>query len=136
MSGLIHFVDTLKNFTKTNPNDVLIVDPFSIGDVFQSLSIASTFCKLKGMKNINFICKHEALKVVEMFSIVKNLYINKHLDSLKIELLANTDWYKNQNNFFIMPPNMHLSLISETGRLDGNDMILKKKKISKSIKSN
>ena len=129
MSGLRHFVETLRNFTSSRADDILVIDPFSIGDVFQSLSIVSAFCKINKVDSINFVTKYDILKIVKMFPVVKNLYVNMHLNSVLIELLANTDWYKNQNKFFIMPPNMHLSLISHTGQLDGADMMFKKKKI-------
>ncbi|MBU3621840.1 glycosyltransferase family 9 protein [Polynucleobacter sp. CS-Odin-A6] len=130
MSRLKPYIRRLMAITKTGPDDFLIIEPYSIGDIFHTLSLINEFRKSKpaGAK-INLACKKRALPIVKMFSNIDNVWCYDDFDGQALDFIANSTWYQSQSNFFIMPPDMHDRLMENLPMLEGHNAINFKKNI-------
>lgn len=98
ISILLSYVNNLKAATKTKENDILIFEPQSIGDIFQTLSLVNQLKIQRNIDKINFISTKRSTPIIKLFNNVNNVLELNNIDYLRLELFSNTEWYKNQKN--------------------------------------
>lgn len=128
MSKIAQFVGGILNLSRTGPDDALIIDPYSIGDVFQTMSLLDGLKQLNKFKRINVLCLTRTARVLSFFENFDGLYHLDSVDEMKFSILAQTKWYELQKNIFIMPPDMHVNY-SHSFNMYGCAVINYKKKI-------
>ena len=103
ISTLLGYVGNLKAATKTGKNDLLIVEPVSIGDIFQTLTLVNQLKRSRKTEKINFVSSRRSTQIIKLFNNVNNvLELNHlHIDYSKMELLANSKWYESQQSIIL-----------------------------------
>ena len=109
MSHLQSYVQRLLAITRTEPGDALVIDPYSIGDVFQTLTLMDAFRKVHGIKHIQLLCRPRVARVFSLFENIDGLLLTDAIDEEKLSLLAQTRWFSQQNMVFVAPPEMHVN---------------------------
>ena len=108
MSVLLGYVKNLKAATKTGANDLLIFEPQSIGDIFQTLTLVDQLKKSRTIGKINFISPKRSTPVIKLFNNVDNVLELSHCDYLRLELLANSQWYSAQKSIALPCSGNHI----------------------------
>jgi hypothetical protein len=69
------YAHQLLSKTNTTQSDYLLIEPYSIGDVFHTLTLLNEFKKkyCKPEQKINFICNHRAVPIIKFFGNVNNV---------------------------------------------------------------
>ncbi len=101
ISALLVYVENLKAATKTGKNDLLIFEPQSIGDVFQTLTLINQLKKSKKAEKINFISSKRSTPIIRLFNNVDNVLELIHCDYSRLELLSNSKWYSSQKTIIL-----------------------------------
>ncbi len=123
------YVHRLMGMSRTGPDDALVIEPYSIGDVFQTLTLMDHVRRVHGVRRLHFMCRRRAARVISLFQNVDGVLLCEDIDEEKLALLAQTGWYAAQRNLFIVPPEMHMDGITRHAALDGLGVMPLKQKI-------
>lgn len=108
MTHIEHYIQRLMGMSRTEPGDALVIDPYSIGDVFQTLSLMDSFRRVHGIRRINLMCCRRVARVISLFRNIDGIFLADAFDGEKLALLAQTRWYAQQKTVFVAPPGMHI----------------------------
>lgn len=129
MTYIESYANRLLGLARCEPGDALVIDPYSCGDVFQTLTLMGHFRREHRIQRINFLCLNRAARTVSFFNNIDVLLTCGSIDEEKLAMLSQTRWYKNQNRIFIAPPSMHMDDVNNIERLDGTILMRLKKQI-------
>ena len=120
-----------RSMTKLEEKDYLLIEAHSIGDVFHTLSLAHHLKEKDPAAKIGLICSPRVIKIAKLFDYIDSIWTPltwdaHYLDSY-LELLVNTEWYKNQNKIIVTTPAFHLDLNKDAKT--GDDYLKIKKQI-------
>ncbi len=129
MAQIHSYVQRLLGLTRTESGDALVIDPYSIGDVFQTLTLMDHFKRVHGVRRLQFMCRGRAARVICLFDSVDGVHLLDNFDEEKLSLLAQTHWYASQKTIFIAPPEMHMDGLRQMDCSRGENLMKLKKQI-------
>ncbi|MBS7805555.1 hypothetical protein KIH24_13360 [Rhizobiales bacterium TNE-4] len=106
--------------------DHVVIDPYSAGDVFQTLTLMDHFKRFHRVRRLHFICLRRAARVICLFNNIDSLLVLNAIDEEKLALLTQTHWYAKQSSLFVAPPELHIDGFEDQFSMHTNYMKLKK----------
>lgn len=100
----MRFAEYYQKMTRSTEDDILLIEPYSAGDIYQTLAFVDHLREKYHPRHINLACLHKGLGVVKLFNNIDNVCTFPYIDGEKIQLLANTKWYSSQSRLIVCYP--------------------------------